>query len=59
MMKRPSDLDQRLRHAREGCLTFAWLLDHPEEIDPERILAAKPEPVRLRSTAHTEKSCEP
>ncbi len=59
MMKRPSNLDQRLRHAREGCLTFLWLLDHPEEIDPERILAAKRENERPLSASHSGKSCGP
>jgi len=27
-----------MKHAREGCLVFLWLLEHPEQIDPERIL---------------------
>ncbi len=39
MMKTALDLEQRIKRAREGCLVFLWLLDHPEEIDPERILS--------------------
>jgi len=38
MMKRASTLSDRIKHAREGCYVFLWLLDHPEQIDPERIL---------------------
>jgi hypothetical protein len=38
MMKSESDLQQRIKRAREGCIVFLWLLDHPDEIDPERIL---------------------
>jgi len=41
MMKAPSDLDQRIKRAREGCHVFLWLLDHPEVIDPETILQGK------------------
>lgn len=59
MMRRPSNPNERLRHAREGCLTLLWLLDHPEEIDPERILAANLENKRSFSASHNEKSCGP
>lgn len=38
MMKVASDLEQRIKRAREGCHVFLWLLDHPELIDPERIV---------------------
>jgi hypothetical protein len=38
MMKPSSDLDERIKRARAGCYVFLWLLDHPEEIDRERIL---------------------
>jgi len=38
MMKPASDLEQRKQRAREGCLVFLWLLNHPEEVNPERIL---------------------
>ena len=59
MMKRPSNLEERIRHAREGCLTFLWLLDHPEEIDPERILVVKPGNERSLPSSHGGASCEP
>jgi hypothetical protein len=38
MMNFTSDVTTRMKHAREGCLVFLWLLEHPEQIDPERIL---------------------
>ncbi len=38
MMKPASALEQRKQRAREGCLVFLWLLDHPEQIDPEKLL---------------------
>jgi len=38
MMKPTSNLEERIKRAREGCHVFLWLLDHAEEIDPERIL---------------------
>jgi hypothetical protein len=38
MMKAASGLEQRIKHAREACYVFLWLLDHLEQIDPERIL---------------------
>jgi hypothetical protein len=38
MMKPASNLEKRIKHAREGCHVFLWLLDHPEEFDPEKIL---------------------
>jgi hypothetical protein len=38
MMNVTSDVATRMKHAREACLVFLWLLDHPERIDPERIL---------------------
>jgi len=38
MMKAVSSLEERVKHAREACYVFLWLLDHPEQIDPERFL---------------------
>jgi hypothetical protein len=38
MMKATSEIQERSRRAREGCLVFLWLLDHPEEIDLEKML---------------------
>lgn len=38
MMKRATHLSDRIKHAREGCCVFLWLLDHPEQIDPKRLL---------------------
>src|SRR5262245_54084847 len=37
MMNGASDVASRIKHAREACLVFLWLLEHPEQIDPERI----------------------
>jgi hypothetical protein len=41
MMKSTSNLEQRIKRAREGCHVFLWLLDHPEVIDPGTILGGK------------------
>jgi hypothetical protein len=38
MMERATNLNDRIKRAREGCYVFLWLLDHPEQIDPESIL---------------------
>ena len=38
MMKRAASIEERIKRAREGCHVFLWLLDHPETIDPDRIL---------------------
>jgi hypothetical protein len=38
MMNPAGNLDDRIKRAREGCYVFLWLLDHPEQVDPERIL---------------------
>jgi hypothetical protein len=38
MMNVASDVASRMKHAREACLVLLWLLDHPEQIDPERIM---------------------
>jgi hypothetical protein len=38
MMKAASTVEVRIKRAREACHVFLWLLDHPEEIDPETIL---------------------
>jgi hypothetical protein len=34
MMKHPTSTRERIIHAIEACLTFVWLLMHPELIDP-------------------------
>jgi len=41
MMKAASNPEERIKRAREGCHVLLWLLDHPEAIDPERILRGK------------------
>ena len=38
MMKQASTVEQRIKRAREACHVFLWLTDHPEMINPERIL---------------------
>jgi len=38
MMTAASSVEDRIKHAREGCHIFLWLLDHPELINPEKIL---------------------
>jgi len=37
MMNGASDIPSRIKHAREACLVFLWLLEHPEQIELERI----------------------
>jgi len=46
MMKHTTNLSERIKRAREACLVFLWLLDHPEQIDPEMILKRSPQFIR-------------
>lgn len=38
MMRATPDIHERIRRAREACLVFLWLLEHPDEIDPGILL---------------------
>jgi hypothetical protein len=38
LMKTVSSVEERIKQARDACHIFLWLLNHPEQIDPERIL---------------------